>query len=95
MVCLSFVSGSWCCTFKKHYAVLSSNSHIPPPNFELQSQCIWFVVNICGIDLTWQLGFNSGGLSSRVAKTGGNYLQIKVSIAQKLPGRNGWFLHIL
>ena len=34
-------------------------------------------------------------LSSRVAKTGGNYLQIKASIAQKLPSRNGWFLHIL
>ena len=34
-------------------------------------------------------------LSSRVAKTGGNYLQIKASIAQKLPGRNGSFLHIL
>ena len=33
--------------------------------------------------------------SSRVAKTGGNYLQIKASIAQKLPGRNGSFLHIL
>ena len=63
MVCLSCVSGSWCCTLKKHYVVLSSNSHIPPPNFKLQSQCIWFVVNICGIDLTWQLGFNSGGLS--------------------------------
>ena len=25
-----------------------------------------------------------------MAKTGGNYLQIKASIAQKLPGRNGW-----
>ena len=29
-----------------------------------------------------------------MAKTGGNYLQIKASIAQKLPGRNGSFLHI-
>ena len=37
------VSGSWCCTLKKHYAVLSSNSHIP--NFELQSHAVYMV---CG-----------------------------------------------
>ena len=41
MVCLSCVNGSWCCTFKKHYAVLASNSRIR--NFELQSQCTYMV----------------------------------------------------
>ena len=40
MVCLSCVSDSWCCTFKKCYVVLASNSCIR--NFELHSQCIWF-----------------------------------------------------
>ena len=49
MVCLSCVSGSWC-TFKKHYAVLSSNSHIP--NFELQVYMVYgqYVVPV----LTWE-----------------------------------------
>ena len=36
----------------------SSNSRIP--NFELQSQCIWFMVNVVLIDMA---GFHSGGLS--------------------------------
>ena len=39
MVCLSCVSGSWCCTFKKHYAVHSSNYRIP--NFELQVYMVY------------------------------------------------------
>ena len=45
-----------------------------------------YFTNICSVSVCLEISID---LSSRVAKTGGNYLQIKASIAQKLPGRNG------